>query len=157
MLADVGRMESFTLEAERLLTCTRAFPFGLEAELVDPMVQIGGWDVRVGRKDGADVIEMFLGLAFAEEEKFVNDDRGGWGKPIGAKRGFDLLTLLQFPAGEFGFTGKITVGPQRAVMVDDIEMAAGFTGDFSKEHFGGGKIEVGGREGADERGDVIWR
>ena len=74
-------MESFTLEAERLLACTRAFPFGLEAELVDPMVQIGGWNVRVGRKDGTDVVEMLLGLAFAEEEEFVDDDGCRRGKP----------------------------------------------------------------------------
>ena len=117
---------------------------------MDPILQIGGRDAGGGGKNGADVVEMFLGPAFAEEEQLADDDGCRWRKPIGAIWGFDLLAVLQFPKGEFAFAGQIAVRAQRAVMVDDVEMAAGFPGDFGKQHFRGGKIKIPGWEGFDE-------
>ena len=123
--------------------------------MFDPMIQIGGRDVGGGGEDCADVVEMFPGLAFAKEKQLVDDDGCGWRKPKGAEGCFDSPPLLKFPAREFGFSGKVAVGAQRAVLVDDVEMATGFPGDFSEEHFRRREIEILGREGANECGNVI--
>lgn len=81
----------------------------------------------------------------------MHDHCCGWRKPKATERGFDALALLQLPVGEFAFSREVTVCAQGAVVVNDIEVAAGFPGNFGKEHFRRRKIEILGRKRFDEQ------
>lgn len=102
--------------------------------------------MRSGGEDGANVFEVLFGTAFPVKKKFVGDDGFGRGEPIGTERGGELPRMREFPAGEFAAARKVAIRGQGTVLMDDVEVSAGFASDFGKQDFGGGKVKVVCRE-----------
>ena len=97
---------------------------------------------------------MFLRTTLAMEYKFVDDDRFRRREPCFNRSEGKALTVVHLPAGEITPTRKIAIGPQRTVLVDDVEMSARFTLQLGLQDLGGGQVEVIGREGSKQRSDL---
>lgn len=129
-------------------------PFVVQPELADPTKKLQ--PVRNGPRiqNGRDVIKMLLRSALPIKEQLVDNDCLRRREPSVAERAFQLSTVGKLPMSNRALSGKVTVGAERAVLVDNIEMPPGLPLDFRKKDLLRRQVEFLDGEGVDDSFDV---